>query len=245
MATVETLPPLELPGHVPSVPGANAEHPMRVMTRRAAGLAGPVWDARAASEVAGLFDSLAPQWHSRESADRRAIVDDALGRGLDRLLESGDRAGSPGTAWDRATGVAVEVGSGLGTYSAAVAERFGVSLAVELSAEMHRRAHRSGAYRVLADGAHLPVGDASVDAVVLVNCFLFPAEVERVLRPGGVLVWVNSSGTSTPIHLSTTEVTEALGFEVTGIEAAAGIGTWCVLRRAHMPPEHGWLEERP
>ena len=37
MAGIEQLPPLELDGHQPSNP-QGADHPMRVMTRRAAGL---------------------------------------------------------------------------------------------------------------------------------------------------------------------------------------------------------------
>ena len=49
-------------------------------------------------------------------------------------------------------------------------------------------------HRVLADGARPPAPDAAADAVVLVNCFLFPDEVDRVLAPDGVVVWVNSSG---------------------------------------------------
>ncbi|MEZ5238709.1 MAG: class I SAM-dependent methyltransferase [Microthrixaceae bacterium] len=225
MATPETLEALELPGHRPSAPGTGADHPMRTMTRRAAGLLDPPWDREAASEVAALFDSLAPEWHTRESADRTAIVRDALDRGLDPLVRP--RSAGPGGT----PPVAVELGAGLGTYSGEIAARFSLCLAVELSAEMHRLAHPSGAHRILADGSRLPVPDGSVDAVVLVNCFLFPQEVQRVLRVGGVVLWVNSSGTSTPIHLSTDEVVAALPFATSGVESRAGVGTWCALRR--------------
>ena len=61
--------------------------------------------------------------------------------------------------------------------------------------------------------------------------FLFPGEIARVLRPGGILLWVNVSGPDTPIHLSTDEVVAALPFEVEGVESTAGAGTWCALRR--------------
>lgn len=221
MPTITALEPLDLPGHHPSVPGATSSHAMRVMTRRAAGIEGPPWGPDAAAEVAGLFNSLAPEWHTRESEDRLAIVGDAFVRGLDAL-----RNPSVPTP-----DVALELGSGLGTYSGLVTQRFGLAVAAELSEEMHHLAHRTAAARVLSDGSKLPIGNSSLGAVVLINCFVFPAEVDRVLAPGGILLWVNSSGESTPIHLSTQEVVTALPFEVDGFEARAGVGTWCALRR--------------
>ena len=132
MADVEQLPPLDLAGHTPST-NAGADHPMRRMTRRAAGLEGPAWDAEAARTVAALFDSLASEWHTRESEDRRAVVQDALTRGLDPRLS---RAGHDT--------VGIEVGSGLGTYSGTVAERFDVLLAVELAEEVFHMPVRLG-----------------------------------------------------------------------------------------------------
>ena len=218
MPRVVALPAVAIDGHLPST-DANADHPMRVMTRRAAGLGGAPWDAEAAALVAGLFDALAPEWHDRESPQRTAVVTDALERGLDRV-----RPGGTG-------GTAVEVGSGLGTYSPLIGRRFATTLAVELAGEMHRRARPSPAHRVLADASRLPVPDGSVDAVVMINAFLFPTEVRRVLRPGGALLWVNSSGERTPIHLGTEDLVAALGFPVSGVESRAGAATWCALRR--------------
>lgn len=222
MPHVTTLADLTLPGHTPSVPGATSAHSMRVMTRRAAGIEGPPWGPDAAAEVATLFNSLAPEWHTRESGDRAAIVEDALRRGLDKMRDE-PTSGTPD--------VALELGSGLGTYSDFVAQRFAVAVAAELSESMHHLARRTAAARILSDGSRLPMSDASLGAIVLINCFLFPAEVDRVLAPGGVLVWVNSSGESTPIHLSTQDVVSALPFDVIGVEARAGIGTWCALHR--------------
>ena len=49
-----------------------------------------------------------------------------------------------------------------------------------------------------------------VAAVVLINAFLFPAEVARVLSRDGVLVWVNSSGEQTPIYLSPSDLVARL-----------------------------------
>ena len=219
MRRVLALPALPIEGHLPST-DADADHPMRVMTRRAAGLGGDPWDGDAAAVVAGLFDSLAPEWHDRESPQRTAVVTDALERGLDRVRPPGGSGGR-----------AVEVGSGLGSYSPLIGRRFATTMAVELAGEMHRRARRSPAHRVLADASRLPVPDDSVDAVVMINAFLFPREVRRVLRPGGALLWVNSSGERTPIHLSTEDLVAVLGFPVSGVESRAGAATWCALRR--------------
>ena len=57
---------------------------------------------------------------------------------------------------------------------------------------------------------------------MLVNCFLFPEEVDRVLAPDGVVVWVNSSGAETPIHLPPDDVAAALPGRWTGVESTAG-----------------------
>lgn len=62
--------------------------------------------------------------------------------------------------------------------------------------------------------------------------FLFPDEVECVLAPGGCVVWVNSSGEATPIHLLPDEVAEALPGTWEGTGARAGTGLWTVLRRS-------------
>lgn len=210
--TITELPPLEIDGHTPSQP-QGADHPMRVMTRRAAGLVGPPWDAQARREVANLFDSLAPEWHTRTSESRTQVVLDAFDRG--------EVGGS----------TVLELGSGIGAYSGALAERFGRVVALDLSIEMLRLSADEPGLRVLGDSATLPLPDRSVDAVVLINMLLFPAEVDRVLAPGGSVVWINSSGESTPIHLMPDEVAEALPGAWSGAWSRAGVGLWTVLRR--------------
>ena len=211
---IDRLPDLEIPGHSPSQPdGAN--HPMRVMTRRAAGLQGPPWDAAARAEVAALFDGMAPEWHTRTSPERARVVLDALARG---------GVGGGGTA--------LELGSGIGAYTGMLAERWDRVVAMDLSIEMLRLAAGEPGHRVLADAADLPLAAGSVDAAVLVNMLLFPAELDRVVAPDGCVVWVNSSGESTPIHLLPAEVADALPGTWTGTWARAGTGLWSVLRRA-------------
>ena len=209
------LPAIEIKGHRSSGLGA-PDHPMRIMTRRAAGLTGEPWDDEARAEVSAYFDSLAPEWHTRTGPARDAVVADALDRGV------GDRTGD----------VCVELGSGIGAYTPALARRWRRVLATEVSLEMLLLSPTDVGHRMLADGARLPLVSGAADAVVLVNCFLFPAEVDRVLAPRGVVVWVNSSGDETPIHLPSGDVVDALPGRWEGLRAAAGVGIWCVLWRA-------------
>src|SRR5581483_984840 len=112
-------------GHRPSS-AAGPDHPMRVVTRQAAGLAPGGWTNDTREHVQGFFDELAAEWHTRTSPQRAAVVRDALVRGLDVL--------------DLPPGPAVEIGSGTGAYSGLLAERFATALAIDLSREMLRRA---------------------------------------------------------------------------------------------------------
>jgi ubiquinone/menaquinone biosynthesis C-methylase UbiE len=191
---------------------------MRIATRRAAGLDERGWTGELRSQVEDYFDGIAGEWHTRITPQRTAVVTDALSRGLD-ALEVPD-------------GPAVEVGSGIGTYSSLLVERFATVVAIDLSLAMLKLAPIGPALRVQADGARLPLRNASAAAVVLINAFLFPAEVDRVLSPSGALVWVNSSGEQTPIYLSVDDLVARLPGEWTGTSSRAGEGHWCVLRRA-------------
>jgi SAM-dependent methyltransferase len=191
---------------------------MRIATRRAAGLDAGGWTSELRGQVKDYFSGLAPEWHTRTSPERTAVVVDALSRGLGAI---GSRAG-----------VVVEVGSRIGTYSHLLAERFATVLAIDLSRAMLELAPAGPAHRVQADGARLPVADSSAAAIALINAFLFPAEVERILSPGGVLIWVNSSGEQTPIYLSVDDLVARLSGRWAGRASRAGEGHWCVLRRA-------------
>lgn len=191
---------------------------MRVATRRAAGIEAQGWTDELRHDVERYFDGLADDWHTRISPQRTAVVEDALTRGADEIRSPGD--------------LAVEVGSGIGTYSALLAHRFARVLALDLSLGMLRLAPTEPAYRIRADGAVLPLRDVSASAIVLINAFLFPAEVDRVLAPDGLLVWVNSSGEQTPIYLPVEEIVARLPGAWHGSASRAGEGTWCVLQRS-------------
>lgn len=191
---------------------------MRIVTRRASGLDAGGWTGDLRHQVEDYFDGLAGEWHTRTSPERTAVVRDALVRGLGPI--------------DSPAGTALEIGSGIGAYSTLLTERFTTVVAIDLSLAMLKLAPIGPGLRVQADGAKLPVGDASAAAIVLINAFLFPAEVERVLSREGALVWVNSSGEHTPIYLSVDDLIAGLPGEWTGTSSQAGEGLWCVLRRA-------------
>lgn len=191
----------------------NADHPMRKVTRQIAFEPGG-WTAERKAKVIELFDGLAPDWDARfQAAETQTPLRDALERG-------GPLAGP-----------CVEVGAGTGRATGALVERFGTVLAVDVSLGMLQRFGEPAAQPVLADGGTLPVRDAGVGTLVLVNAFLFPAEVERVLAPGGAVVWVNTLGDATPIHLPVDDVVAALPGAWGAVTADAGWGTWSVVRR--------------
>ncbi|NOT27727.1 MAG: class I SAM-dependent methyltransferase [Acidobacteria bacterium] len=214
---IRTLPSLELKGHESSRSGG-PDHPMRAATRRAAGLDNDGWTSGLRDEVGKYFDGLSGEWQTRTTPERIAIVEDALDRGCGAV-------GKP-------DGLAVELGSGTGAYSGLLAKRFGKVVSLDLSMAMLRLAPTGPASRVQADGSALPFRDGNAAAIILINAFLFPLEVARVLGPDGVVVWVNSSGEHTPIYLSVDDLVAALPGDWTGVASQAGEGSWCVLRRA-------------
>jgi SAM-dependent methyltransferase len=186
--------------------------PLQDVTRRIA-LAGE-WSPQLAERMRQLFDGLAPEWHMLASEARLDVTRDALARG-----------GIP------AGGTCLEIGSGTGLHTPVLAGHFGRVVSLDLSAEMLGRAPRELSALLQGDASRLPVRAAGVDAVVCVNAFLFPAEYDRVLRPGGAVAFVSTSGRMTPIYLPAADVLAALPGEWDGVAAEAAWGTWAVARR--------------
>ncbi len=193
-------------------PFAGPDHPIRKMTRAKA--FGEAWSAADATRVQQIFDGLAESW-SETHVDpvKAAPVEDAL-----------DRGGLP------LDGRWLEVGSGTGAGARTLDGRVGSLTCTDLSAEMLRHAPDL-APRVRADASRLPFTDDSFDAVLLINMLLFPHEIDRVLRPGGTVLWVNSLGDQTPIHLPASDVLDALPGEWSGVTARAGTGFWVAAQR--------------
>ena len=205
----------ELPALDPKAPepgGAGPDHPMRKVTRQVAFEAGS-WTPERARKVEALFDDMAPEWESRHTDPRMLPLVDALDRGSVR----GESC--------------VELGAGTGPGTSVLADHFAQVLALDLSGEMLRRLKPAWGHRVRADASRLPLPKGSAETLVLMNMLLFPDEVARVLAAQGALVWVNSRGDQTPIHLSAEEVARALPGNWSGTAAQAGAGLWCVLRR--------------
>lgn len=199
-------------------PGAPV-HPMRLVTRQVAfesGVGG--WTAERRAKVAELFDGLAADWHShRDDPQRTAPLEDAYARGD---IPRG--------------GVCLEVGSGDGQNTPFLAAHHEVVIAADLSSEMLRRAPAGVGPRVRADTSATPLRTDGAAVAVLVNALLFPAEMARIAR---VLVWVNTAGDLTPIHLSAEEVERALPGDWDGVASSAGRGTWAVFRRRPPAPQ--------
>lgn len=175
---------------------------------------GDTWTADKAERMAKLFDDMAADWSSRNvEATKAAPVSDALDRG-DVPLDG---------SW-------LELGSGTGAGALVLDGRVRSLVCNDLSMEMLRHAP-DVAPRVRTDASALPYAAQQFDAVLMINMMLFPDEVDRVLRDGGVVVWVNTLGDQTPIHLPAADVLDALPGEWIGTTAEAGTGFWVVARR--------------
>lgn len=209
---VEYLEPVVLPvGEPPADIGTG--HEMRVVTEAVA--ADPsAWTPEVAAHVDRFFEDRSATWHTTSSPRSEVALVDLL----DRVQEAFP---SP----------VVELGSGTGSGTAALAVRFEHVIAGDLSAGMLERLPASLASRVRLDASVLPFADHVVGTLVCVNMMLFSDEVRRVLRDHGAVIWVNSIGECTPIHLSAEKVAGALGPGFSVIASRAGWGTWAVARR--------------
>lgn len=124
------------------------------------------------------------------SYDSVAALQRAVGQDLLRLLPEGLQS----SRW-------LDLGSGTGHFSRALAERFAAAsgVAVDIAEGMlrHARNEQAGAhYHVAGDAERLPLRNASVDLVfsslAVQWCDQFAsvlAEAQRVLRPGGVMAF--------------------------------------------------------
>ena len=89
----------------------------------------------------------------------------------------------------------VDLGGGSGRATLAVKNEVREPLVVDISIGMLSRARNRGLACALGDARTLPLANASVDAVIIVDAFhhmpdqsLILDECARILRPGGVLI---------------------------------------------------------
>ncbi|MCZ4118662.1 class I SAM-dependent methyltransferase [Streptomyces sp. H39-S7] len=172
------------------------------------------WTAAEATFLGGLFDQLAADWDSTQATGRDDPLRDALTRG-------GPLPNGP----------CLEIGSGTGQFTPLLETAFPAVISLDLSEQMlHQAAGRSPA-RVRADAGALPVPNASIAAVAAIDMLLFPGELARVLAPDGLLLWINQLGQDGPLYLPAEDVAAALPGHWHTTEAAAGWGSWAVIRR--------------
>jgi len=102
---------------------------------------------------------------------------------------------------------------------------------LDLSQAMLNGAPSRAAPLVQGDASQLPFTNSTFDGILMVNMLLFPDEVDRVLAADGQIVWVNTMGDRTPIHLSPQELLAALPGEWAATWAYSGTGFWAVAAR--------------
>ena len=164
-----------------------------------------------------MFDAIAGTWDELRSPGHLASYERAL------------------EAVEPPPGRALDLGTGTGQGAFAIARRFpqvrvvGVDLAELMLAEAERKTPPELRDRVAferGDASDLSYPDASFDLVAHANMIPFFDELDRVLAPGGHVIFAFSAGASTPIYVPRERLREELerrGFtDFAGFEAGDG-----------------------
>ena len=171
----------------------------------------------------GMFDKIAPVWDEGRSPDAFAPVEAAL-----------EQVSQPQRALD--------LGTGTGAVAFIIARRFpnaevvGADLSPGMLIEARRKISPDLEGRVQfdeADAERLPYADEWFDLVTLANMIPFFDELDRVVAPGGWVVFGWSVGPQTPIYVPPEVLSRELGGRAyTDLsEIAAGNGTAFVARK--------------
>jgi ubiquinone/menaquinone biosynthesis C-methylase UbiE len=170
-----------------------------------------------------MFDEIAPVWDVHRRPDSFAPIHAAL-----------EDVDTPRRALD--------LGTGTGSVAFELARRFpaaevvGADIAPAMLAEARRKVTPELEARVRfdeADAEHLPYPDEWFELVTLANMIPFFDELDRVLAPGGRLVFAWTGGAETPIYVPSTVLERELADRgyADFSEIAAGRGTAFVARK--------------
>jgi SAM-dependent methyltransferase len=138
------------------------------------------------------FDRLAPRWDAMRTAHAYVPYEAAL----ERVAPPPKRA--------------LDLGTGTGGAAFAIARRFpeaevvGADIAEQMIEQARRNLTDDLHDRVrfeVADASQLPYGDSAFELVGLSNMIPFFDELDRVLAPGGFLIFAFSGGAETPIYV--------------------------------------------
>jgi ubiquinone/menaquinone biosynthesis C-methylase UbiE len=170
-----------------------------------------------------MFERIAPVWDQDRDPQAFAPLEAAL-----------DRVDTPRRALD--------LGTGTGTVALELARRWpvlevvGADLSPAMLAQARRKTPQELEARLRfdqADAERLPYADGWFDLVTLANMIPFFDELDRVVAPGGWLVFAWSGGPETPIYVAPEVLTRELerrGYSDFS-EIAAGRGTAFVARK--------------
>src|SRR5262249_29226538 len=125
----------------------------------------------------------------------------------------------------------VEGGSGTGNTTADLQQAFHDLVSLDLSREMLRLAAFRGP-QIQSDASALPFRARSVTVIALINMFLFPTEVSRVLADDVLVLRVSTDVEHALIYLAPADVSPALPGTWYAIALKAGWGPWPTTRRA-------------
>ena len=170
------------------------------------------------------FNWLAPRWATMRAPDA-----------FEPLTATLDRVDSPPRH-------VLDLGTGTGTGAFLIARRFpeaeviGADLAEAMIEEARRETPPELADRVrfdVADAAALPYSDGAFDLVALANMIPFFDELERVVAPGGTVLFTFSLGAETPIYVPPKRLRDELGRRgfAQFAEIAAGSGAALLARK--------------
>jgi len=148
------------------------------------------------------FDAIAATWDELRLSDHLASYERAL-----EAVEPAPRQ-------------ALDLGTGTGQGAFAIARRFpesrviGVDLAERMLAQAERKTPPELRERVTfeqGDASRLAYPDGSFDLVAHANMIPFFDELERLVAPGGHVLFAFSSGASTPIYVTPERLRTELG----------------------------------